>query len=71
MEIRFYRCISCGRAEELNRLLARHHCRCGTAKVRPTVLGVPELVLFILMHPSYLYRALTGGRLYADDPLSD
>jgi len=67
MRIDFFRCISCGRADEYNRLLARHFCECGGTKIRPTHLSFLEMTWFALNNPSYVWKALRGEEIYDDD----
>jgi hypothetical protein len=64
MEIRFYRCVSCQRLDELNRLLQRHKCLCGATKVTGSYASPIELGWFLIKHPSYLYKAFKGEELY-------
>jgi hypothetical protein len=60
MELRFYRCVLCNRLEEERRLTSIGKCVCMSRKFSPVLATLLEATWFIIVHPSYLIRALRG-----------
>lgn len=57
MELEFYRCFICKRANETRKMLNETMCKCGSRKFNPSHLTLFEMWLFLLLNPSYLVQA--------------
>lgn len=62
MEVSFYRCYECKRLDEIQMLLARHKCICGSRKFNPSQATRLEILWFVIKNPRYLVMALKGAK---------
>jgi len=58
MIMKFMRCFYCSKVDDINKLIKRGVCVCGSRKLVETIATTREIVFFLLMHPSYLFKAI-------------